>query len=159
MTGKGQSAFYGSTSLQCAVDEVARSADIAFSACSFAPSRPLFHFDAFAVPDPPSPFAEDACDDTQALAFLRRFAETLSEPNTDDDQYHYVPTQLFTEYLLAGPEELRPDAVRFASSLDSQYENWVVFVDNSRCLDAPTTRAGPVRDHVAVTAETASGSP
>jgi hypothetical protein len=137
MTTKDQAAFYGSATLRCAVREAAQSGDIPFAAGKFTPSHELYHFDAFAIPIPPSPFAIDALDDTQALEFLRRFAETLSEPNYDNDPNHYIPTQVFVRFLLESPDDCRPEAIRFRSSLDSTGENWVVFVDRDHCVDRP----------------------
>jgi hypothetical protein len=100
----------------------------------FTPSRPLYHLDVMKVPDAPSVFAPDAADARDALEFLATFANTIRQPN-DGDSLHYLPTQIFVAYLLSLPEELRPEAIRYGSSLDPESENWVVFVDHDHCVD------------------------
>jgi hypothetical protein len=87
------------------------------------------------VPQVPSVFAPAAADTRDAIDFLRKFAETVSQPNDAGDTQHCLPTQVFVAYLLTRPEELRPEAIKYASSLDKQSENWVVFTDNAHCVD------------------------
>ena len=91
--------------------------------------------DVMEPPELPSVFAPGAADSHDAWAFLVRFARTLREPWHGDDK-HYRPTQIFTAFLLARHEALRPDAVRYASSLDPMSENWAVFADHDHCVDA-----------------------
>jgi hypothetical protein len=74
------------------------------------------------VPDVPSVFTPEVADTRDAINFLARFAKTISQPNDPDDTRHYVPTPIFVAYLLARPEELRPEAIRYASSLDPKSE-------------------------------------
>ncbi|OXM54460.1 RES domain-containing protein [Amycolatopsis alba] len=139
MTTKGHSAFYGSKTLACAVREVSQGDDVPFAAGRFTPSREICNLDIFETPDRPSIFSEDGRERREALDFLDRFAETMSEPKYDDDPRHYAPTQVFVKFLLDGPETIRPEAIRFKSSLDGNdnEENWVVFDDNEHCVDKP----------------------
>jgi len=97
---------------------------------------------AFVVGDP-SPFAPGQADTFDAIKFLIRFAETLREPKPKELGRHYLPTQIFTAYLLATHETLRPDAIKYASSLDPQSENWVVNADNEHCADADSKGLSP----------------
>lgn len=136
LNGAGHSVFYGSTTLRGAVLEARHhGADGGLWAGRFAPSRPLHHLDVMEAPDLPSVFAPGAADSHDAWSFLVRFALTLREPWHGDDA-HYRPTQIFTAFLLARPEELRIDAVRYASSVDPASENWAVFADHDHCADA-----------------------
>lgn len=135
MNAAGHSCFYGSTTERGAILESAKHGGTApeFWIGRFEPSRPIYYLDVFEVPDAPSPFAVGAADSHDALTFLRRFAESVSQPNDPNDEGHYLPTQVFTAYLLAGIEP--PEAIRFASSIDPTSENWVVFVDHEHCID------------------------
>ena len=136
LNAAGHSVFYGSTTLRGAVLEARQhGADGGLWAGRFAPSRPLYHLDVMEPPELPSVFAPGAADSHDAWAFLVRFARTLREPWHGDDK-HYRPTQIFTAFLLARHEALRPDAVRYASSLDPMSENWAVFADHDHCVDA-----------------------
>lgn len=138
LNARHQSVFYGSTSLRGAVIEVVnhKGRDVDLWAGRFTPTKPLYHLDVMEPPVWPSPFAPGAADTFDAIRFLIRFAETLREPKPTELGKHYLPTQIFTAYLLATHESLRPDAIRYASSLDPQSENWVVFADNKHCADA-----------------------
>ena len=126
----------------------------------FEPSRPLYYLDLMDTPELPSVFAQDAADTFDAVRFLVRFTETVSQPN-DGEPGHYLPTQIFVAYLLANIDDLRPDAIRFASSLDPQSENWVVFADHNHCLDsqAPDSALYMVLDASAVRFVTSSEMP
>lgn len=144
MTPEKDPVFYGSTSLRCAVAEVVQGqvdADIELWAGQFAPSRSLYYLDVCDAPHPPSPFATGARDMRDSLEFLDQFAHSVSEPKDEANTSHYMPTQVFTAYLRSGPEDSRPDAVRFASSLDPASANWVVFVDQEHCVDGVRSSA------------------
>lgn len=150
MNARGQSVFYGATTLHGAVIEMANhhGPEVALWCGRFTPSRALYHLDVMTVPESPSPFAPSAADTFDAISFLIRFAETLREPkparteHEDDDEYwarldrHYLPTQIFTAFLLGNHEDLTPDAIKYGSSLDPSSENWVVFADHDHCADA-----------------------
>lgn len=140
-----QSVFYGSTTLRGAVIEMVNhhGAEARLWGGRFATTRPLYHLDLMDLPGLPSPFAPGAADTYDAINFLSRFAETLRERRPREIGRHYLPTQVFTAFLLAGNEDLRPDAIKFASSLDPSSENWVVFVDNEHCADAGEARLRP----------------
>jgi len=159
MTAQGDSAFYGSTSLSCAAMEVIQARGDSYELCAgkFSPSRPLYYLDVFDLPTEPSPFASDSRTERDALSFLRHFASSVSEPN-DGELRHYVPTQVFVAFLRASVDELQPDAIRFASSLDTSSENWVVFVDHEHCLDANTVTDAlyMLLDHGSVTCSVAA---
>jgi hypothetical protein len=133
----GHSVFYGSTTLRGAVLEAAHhhGQDVGLWTGRFDPTRPLYHFDVMDPPELPSVFAPGAADSHDAVSFLIRFASTIREP-WNEDKRHYRPTQIFTAFLLARPEELRPDAIRYASSVDATSENWAVFADRDHCADA-----------------------
>ncbi|MGE0170054.1 RES domain-containing protein [Nocardioides sp.] len=145
LNAAGHSCFYGSTTERGAILESTKHAGEApeFWIGQFEPSRPIYHLDVFEVPDPPSPFAIGAADSHDALAFLRRFADSISQPNDTNDEGHYLPTQVFTAFLLAGIEP--PEAIRFASSIDSTSENWVVFVDHEHCTDRQSPENSELR--------------
>ncbi len=145
LNAANQSVFYGSTTLHGAVIEMVNhhGEDARLWAGHFAPTRALHHLDLMDLPGLPSPFAPGAADAYDAIRFLSRFAETLRERKPVVLGRHYLPTQIFTAYLLAGPEDLRPDAIRFASSLDPSSENWVVFVDHEHCADAGGSNLQP----------------
>ncbi|WP_410646529.1 RES domain-containing protein [Amycolatopsis sp. cmx-4-54] len=139
MTTEGQSVFYGSVGLECAVKEISQGRDISFAAGKFVPSRELYYFDVYATPERPSVFEIDSHDRIQALDFLDSFSKTLSEPRTDDSPRHYIPSQVFIKFLRENSETPQPEAIRFKSSLDpdGNDENWVVFVDREHCVDHP----------------------
>lgn len=159
MTAQGDPAFYGSTTLSCAAKEVvqARGEGVELCAGKFSPSRPLYYLDVFDLPTESSPFASNSRAELDALSFLRQFASSVSEPN-DGELRHYVPTQVFVAFLRAKVEVFQPDAIRFASSLDTSSENWVVFVDHEHCLDAhrPTDALYVVLDRGSVTCSVAT---
>jgi hypothetical protein len=153
LNARGQSVFYGATNLHGAVIEMANhhGPDVELWCGRFTPSRSLFHLDVMRVPESPSPFAPGAANTFDAISFLIRFAETLREPkparqeHEEDDDYwvrldrHYLPTQVFTAFLLGTYEDLRPDAIKYGSSLDPSSENWVVFADHDHCTDVGDT--------------------
>jgi hypothetical protein len=146
LNAKGQSVFYGSTTLHGAVIEMANhhGLEVELWAGQFSPTRVLYHLDLMDLPDRPSPFAAGAVDTFDAIQFLIRFAGTLRERKPEGELgHHYLPTQLFTDFLLRGHEELRPDAIKYASSVDTSSENWVVFADNDHCADAGATGLDP----------------
>lgn len=136
LNAAGQSVFYGSTTLRGAAIEIANhyGHGVEIWAGKFTPTRELYHLDVMEPPDLPSPFASGAAETHQAVAFLVRFAETLCEPWQNDPK-RYRPTQIFTSFLLSRHDECRPDAIRYASSLDPASENWAVFADNDHCGD------------------------
>lgn len=149
LNARGQSVFYGATELHGAIIEMTNhhGPDVELWCGRFTPSRSLYHLDVMTVPESPSPFAPGAADTLDAILFLRRFAETLREPKPartkdehDDDYWsrldrHYLPTQIFTVFLLGTHEDLKPDAIKYGSSLDPASENWVVFADHEHCTD------------------------
>lgn len=145
LNARQQSVFYGSTSLRGAVIEVAnhKGPHVDLWAGEFTPTKALYHLDVMEPPPWPSPFASGAADTFDAIKFLIRFAETLREPKPEELGRHYLPTQIFTAYLLATHETLRPDAIKYASSLDPQSENWVVYADNEHCADADSKGLSP----------------
>lgn len=150
LNARGQSVFYGATTLRGAAVEMANhhGPNVELWCGRFSTSRVLHHLDVMTAPEAPSPFAPGAADTFDAISFLIRFAETLREPKPDrrereeDEEYwarldrHYRPTQIFTAFLLGAHKDLRPDAIKYGSSLDSTSENWVVFADHDHCTDA-----------------------
>ncbi len=135
-----QSVFYGSTTLRGAVIEMVNhhGEDVELWAGQFTPSRRLYHLDVMEPPPLPSPFAPGAADTHDAILFLGRFAATIRQPKSGEPR-HYLPTQIFVAFLLAAHEDLRPDAIRYGSSVDPKSENWVVFADHDHCGDLGTT--------------------
>lgn len=131
-----QSVFYGSTTLRGAVIEMRHhhGEDVELWAGRFSTSRPLYYLDVLETPAFPSPFAPGAADTDDAIRFLDRFATTIRQRRTDNPR-HYLPTQIFVSFLLTAHEEVQPDAIRYASSLDATVENWVVFADHEHCVD------------------------
>lgn len=144
LNARGQSVFYGSTTLPGAVVEVAShiAPDVELWSGQFTPSRALYYLDVKDTPPRPSRFAPGARDEWDAVDFLQRFSSSISEPRTGHPS-HYLPTQIFVAFLLAAPDPLRVDAIRFGSSLDSAVENWVVFVDHEHCGDLPPAHIAP----------------
>ena len=134
LNAAGHSCFYGSTTKRGAVIESAKHGGTELWTGRFRPSRAVFYFDVLVTPQLPSPFAEHATDTYAALDFLSTFAETISQPNDPADVQHYLPTQIFTAYLLSMPYDA-PEAIRFASSIDPASENWVFFVDHDHCVE------------------------
>lgn len=132
---KGDSFFYGGTTKRGAIVESVKHCgpDAELWVGEFTASRKIYHLDLIEIPEEGSPFADDAADTRDALDFLRRFAETISQPNDTKDKQHYLPTQIFAAFLLAQPDG--PEAIRFASSLDPRSDNWVVFADRDHCVD------------------------
>lgn len=139
LNAKKQSVFYGSTTRRGAVIEMVNhhGEDVELWAGQFTPSRQLYHLGVMEPPLLTSPFAPDAADTSNAISFLIRFAETISQPKTGEPR-HYLPTQIFVAFLLAGHEDLRPDAIRYGSSVEPELENWVVFADYDHCGDLGT---------------------
>lgn len=140
LNARHQSVFYGSKSLRGAVIEMVHhhGEDVELWGGLFTPSQQLYYLDVLELPQLPSPFAPGSADRHDAISFLIRFAETIRQPNRGEPG-HYVPTQIFVAFLLAAPEELRPHAIRYGSSLDPASENWVVFADRDHCGDLGTT--------------------
>lgn len=145
LNAQHQSVFYGSTSLRGAVIEVAnhKGPQVDLWAGEFTPTKALYHLDVMEPPACPSPFAPGAADTFDAIKLLIRFAETLREPKPKELGRHYLPTQIFIAYLLAKHQTLRLDAIKYASSLDPQSENWVVYADNEHCADADSEGLSP----------------
>lgn len=139
LNAKGQSVFYGSTTLCGSVIEMVNhhGEDAELWAGQFTPSRQLYYLDVMEPPPLPSPFAPGAADTYDAISFLIRFAATIRQPNTGEPR-HYLPTQVFVAFLLAAREDLRPDAIRYGSSVAPESENWVVFADHDHCDDLGT---------------------
>ncbi|WP_397219645.1 RES family NAD+ phosphorylase [Nocardioides sp. AE5] len=94
LNAAGHSCFYGSVTERGAILESAKHAGEApeFWIGRFEASRPIHHLDVFEVPDPPSPFALGAAHSHEALAFLRRFTASISQPNDPIDERHYLST-------------------------------------------------------------------
>ncbi len=148
LNAAGNSVFYGSTTLRGAVLEAAHhyGQDVGLWTGRFDPTRQLYHLDVMDQPELPSVFAPGAADSHDAVSFLVHFARTIREPWNGDTR-RYRPTQILTAFLLARPEELQPDAIRYASSVDATSENWAVFADRDHCAYAgPDLAAGQSAD-------------
>lgn len=141
MTAAGDSVFYASTSQRGAVIEIAQGHQgktLEVWAGQFTASRHVRYLDTFDIPQDPSPYAPDAVEKSDALAFLRQFAKSVSLPKPEplpSEHSHYLPTQVFTAFLRGVPKSQRPEAIRYASSLDEMSENWVIFVGQDDCVD------------------------
>lgn len=135
LNAEGHSCFYGSTTKRGAVIESAKHGGnhAELWVGQFRPSREVYHLDVMEVPAEPGPFARGAADARDAIKFLAKFSKTISQPNDPTDKQHYVPTQIFTAYLLARADG--PEAIKFASSVDPTSENWILFVDRAHCAD------------------------
>jgi hypothetical protein len=142
MSPAGVSMFYGATDFATAVVETyepGRGENKAAFGAQFMTCRAMRMLDLVNLPTAPSIFDVGRRELRDALGFMRQFRDDLTLPISRDGREHieYVPTQVFTEFVLY---ELELDGVRgfdgilYPSSRNSA-ECCVIFADHADCLD------------------------
>ena len=142
MSPKGIGAFYGASTREGAVKEVAgyADADAMLSLGEFELNRPVRVVDLREAPELPSLFDVDRRYLRAPVTFLQSFIENVRAPSPPDDKQNleYVPTQVITEHLRyeihdpAGPIE----GIIWRSSKDPDVDVCVLFFENATFADS-----------------------
>lgn len=141
MSAAGISAFYGASSEEGAIAEVAGYADPGSYAtlAIWETARDLPVIDLVNLPEVPSIFDRVRRPLRPAVRFLREFAADVARPARPDDREHldYVPTQVVAEYLhqLLPHPDGRVMGVLWASSKNFAVTDCVLFVDDGGCVE------------------------
>lgn len=141
MSPKGIGAFYGASTLDGAVAEVAGYADPAamLSVGRFELVEPIRVVDLRESIRVPSLFDPEMRELRAPIAFLRSFIEDIRTPSppTDRQDLDYIPTQVITEYLRYElPARLGPiEGVVWRSSKDRTVDVCALFVANDEFED------------------------
>lgn len=157
MSAPGIPMFYGALDKNTAVVEATRHGDPMWdhaTVAAFRPTRPLVVLDLtkMVVPEMPSLFRHG--DDPLVLEyndalFLHAFVETVTKPVSEDPARRgvdYVPTQVFTEYVLhamggATEPRIQVDGILYPSAEVKQGANLVLDVQNEHCVSAASGSA------------------
>ena len=139
MSSFGVSMFYAAETERTAIAEVGRNSSDAVTIGRWGFCEPITYIDLLATRYIPSIFDLDRRQERICLLFLSSFAVDIAEPLVDEtDLTQYIPTQMVTEYIR---NQYRTnygtsiDAIRYHSSLDDGGVCWVVFADQSGCVD------------------------
>jgi hypothetical protein len=158
MSPAGIAMFYAAGDPETAIAEAAETADTIASVGRFVTNTTCSVIDLDQIPTVPSIFDRENSDTREALRFLQGFRHDIMRSIERDGREHvaYVPTQIVTEYLRLVyrlNEEGEPplDGLIFTSSRTGG-KNWVLFVDNSRCIEMGQTAPD---DHLSLTLEDA----
>jgi hypothetical protein len=141
MSPKGIGAFYGASTLDGAVAEVAGYADSTamLSVGRFELVEPIRVVDLREATQVPSLFDPDMRELRAPITFLQSFIEDISTPAgpTDRQNLDYIPTQVITEYLRYElPARLGPiEGVVWRSSKDRTVDVCALFVANDEFAD------------------------
>ena len=140
MSPKGVSFFYGAMDTGTCVAELRPSVGEQIAVAEFELLRELTVIDlATAIPyhsifDDEYKFHRDEF----ILPFVRRFADSISEPvQISDSDLEYVPTQVFTEFLRFHPKH-QFDGIQYKSSLRSDGINIVLFKEEGISCEDPS---------------------
>lgn len=141
MSGKGIGAFYGATSLDGAIAEVAGYVEppATLSVGQFSLVDSVRVIDLRDVPAVPSLFDPSLRELRAPIAFLQSFVEDIRKPSSPGDiqNLDYVPAQVITEYLKyqlpSGFGSI--DGVVWRSSKDSAVDVCALFIDNKDFAD------------------------
>ena len=139
MSPAGVSMFYAAETEHTAIAEVNCNCDEAITTGRWRSCRPITYIDLLATHHIPSIFDRNRREERIRLLFLSSFAINIAEPLVDDDDLtQYIPTQMVTEYiqnqyLTSNGKYI--DAIRYRSSIDDGGICWVVFADQSGCVD------------------------
>lgn len=141
MSPKGIGAFYGASTLDGAVAEVAGYADptAMLSVGQFELVVPIGVVDLREATRVPSLFDSELRELRAPIAFLKAFIEDINKPSqpTDRQDLDYIPTQVITEYLRYElPARLGPiEGVVWRSSKDRTVDVCALFVANGEFAD------------------------
>ncbi len=139
MSPPGIAMFYGAGDAETALAELRLEAFPRLATVgTWATARPLRYLDLVDV-DVPSIFDMAGKSQRPWRLFLKGFSDDVSKPpNPGEETVHYVPTQIFTEYvrhvLHGSGEPVR--GIRYRSAVRPQGVCWVVFVDAGGCVEA-----------------------
>ena len=144
MSPAGIPMFYGAFDVQTASAETLDPqlhAGLTMSVGVFRATRPLRVLNLAELPPIPSVFSEDGRRLIHPLRFLHAFARDIAHPIARDGREHieYVPTQVVTEYfrhVFRTPDRQRLDGVIYSSSRNNAGHAFVLFVENSECVDS-----------------------
>lgn len=141
MSAAGISAFYGASSEDGAIAEVAGYASPSSYAtlATWETAHALPVIDLVRLPPVPSLFDPAQRHLRSAIRFLREFAADVAQPARPDDRQNldYVPTQIVAEYLhrLLPHPDGQVMGVLWRSSKDASVTDCVLFVDDSGCVE------------------------
>lgn len=145
MSPSGIAMFYAAADEGTAVAEVydrskAPSETALASVGVFRPSRSLRVIDLSERGTLPSLFDKRKRYLREKMRVLSRFAAAIAQPVEKDSLEHieYAPTQIVTEYFrhaFAAGDEERIDGIMYLSSCNPDHVCYVLFVDNSHCVD------------------------
>lgn len=149
MSPAGVSMFYGAFDLATAKAETldpVQHVGQTMSIGTFRALRDLRVVDLAELPAIPSVFDVDRHSLIHPLRFLHAFAEDLAKPIARDGREHieYVPTQIVTEYIrrvFEGPDKAHPDGLVYRSARHAGGKAFVLFCENSQCVDPGAEKA------------------
>lgn len=139
MSPPGIAMFYGAGDVETALAELRLEAFPRMATVgTWVTARPLRFLDLVDV-DVPSIFDVVGKVQRPWRLFLKGFAEDVSQPpNPGEEAVHYVPTQIFTEYvrhvLHGSGEPVR--GIRYRSAVRPPGVCWVLFVDADGCTES-----------------------
>lgn len=138
MSPPGIAMFYGAEDAETALTElhVISLAGVA-TVGRWTTARPLRYLDLVDV-DVPTIFDVVGKSQRPWRLFLKGFAEDVSQPpNPGEEAVHYVPTQIFTEYVrdVLGDRDDPVRGIRYRSAVRPQGVCWVLFVDAGGCTE------------------------
>lgn len=147
MSAAGISAFYGASTFEGAVAEVAGYVELGSSATIglWETVRPMLVINLVDLPEMPSLFDPKTRHLRPDLQFLHGFTADATRPARPDDKQNldYVPTQIVAEYLnqVYRDDDANPVmGVLWRSTKDPAVTNCVLFVDNDGCADQDDLR-------------------
>ena len=140
MSKKGDSVFYGSTSIETTKKEASKDNNSKFTYIGeFKTKHPLRLLDLTEVPERLSIFDQEQY---HLLAFFSEFCKAISEYIPEQDEIKYAPTQLVTYYFrhylryYESDGSYYPiDGILYTSSKDAAVNNAVLFYDYESCID------------------------
>ncbi|WP_323143566.1 HEPN-associated N-terminal domain-containing protein [Massilia phyllosphaerae] len=133
MNPAGISYFYGAFAYGTALGEIASHPPMAIGVGTFENIKPLMVVDLTKLADIPSVFDSDNRNEREALLFLEKFTEEISQPIRKNGMEHinYLPSQVVSEYLAQVFEidesGRKIDGIVFPSSIKPGCNNIVLF--------------------------------
>ena len=138
MSPPGIAMFYGAEDAETALAELqVISLPGVATVGRWTTARPLRYLDLVDV-DVPSIFDVVGKSQRPWRLFLKGFAEDVSQPpNPGEEAVHYVPTQIFTEYVrdMLGDRDDPVRGIRYRSAVRPEGVCWVLFVDAGGCTE------------------------
>ena len=132
MNPAGISYLYLAFEQETALAEVLSGPPCAVAIAQFTTQRELHVLDLTNLPEEPSIFDESRRDEREALLFLERFVDAISQPVRKDGGEHigYVPSQVVCEYfalVFQVPHHRALDGIVYPSAVRPGGRNLVLF--------------------------------